>query len=260
MEWKMNRVWGMAGMHAAPGTFAQGLVQLPGVSARIPLFLINGAAEGPLTVILGGIYGCEYTSIDAAIQLGSRFKGLELRGRLAVIPVVSKDAYAARSLYVHPVDRKNINRYFPGDKNGTETERLAFQIYNTFLLPSDYVIDLHGGDMCETLMPHIYWYRTSDTALNERARSFAKAFCIPYIYGSKELRSAYQSAASAGKVSVLVEAGQQGILNPALAFMMVDGTLNALCSMGVLAGTPFEPSGQTEIEKYLWVESDQFGA
>jgi predicted deacylase len=256
----MSDVWEVAGLKAAPGSFVQGMVDLPGVSSRIPLFLLNGRADGPMTVILGGVHGCEYTSIDAAIQLVDRFKQLEALGRVAIVPVVSMDAYSARSLYVHPTDRKNLNRICPGNEHGTETERLAFQLFQTFLRPCDILIDLHGGDMCESLVPHIYWYQTPDPVLNEKARRFAQYFGIPYIYRSRALGSVYQSAAGAGNISVLAEAGQHGILYPALATMLLDGCLNALRSVGVLPGTPFEPSGQVDIEKSWWPESDQFGA
>ena len=40
-----------------------------------------------------------------------------------VLPVVSMPAYKARSIYVVPLDGKNLNRQFPGDAEGTASEQ-----------------------------------------------------------------------------------------------------------------------------------------
>jgi predicted deacylase len=236
------------------------MVQLPGVDGALPLFLGNSGLDGPTTVILGGVHGCEYTTIDAAIQLLNLFKKLEYCGRIAIVPVASMAAYSSRSLYVHPEDRKNVNRLFPGNPDGTVSERLADAIYRTFVLPSDVFIDLHGGDMCEALVPHIYYFRTPDADLNQHAYRFAQHFCLPFVYGSSALNSAYQSAAVAGKVAVLVEGGQLGVVDPTTAAALVKGCLNALRFEGIIPGGATEPVGQTDIRKYLWIESDLFGA
>jgi len=256
----MTGVWNVSGMSAAPGETAQGTVKWPGVKPEVPLVLVNGSKEGPLTVILGGIHGCEYTSIDAAIQLSQVLKKQDVRGRLAIIPVVAIEAYAARSIYVHPVDKKNLNRNLPGKADGTETERLAHHLFQALLKDSDIVIDLHGGDMNEALVPFIIYSKTPDQALNQRALGFAKAFGIRYIVGSDTVGSTYSVAAAAGKLAVLAEAGQQGILDPAGATLLVDGTLNALRSVGVIAGAVVEHPGLTQVENFLWTRSGHFGA
>ena len=256
----MTGTWEVSGLKAAPGQTAQGMVKLEGVKQEIPLVLIHGLKEGPLTVILGGIHGCEYTSIDAAIQLSQVLKNQEVRGRLAIIPVVAVEAYAARSIYVHPVDKKNLNRNFPGKQTGTETERLAHQINQAVLLDCDYLIDLHGGDMNESLVPFIIYSNTSDKHLNEKTYLFAKAFGLRYIVGSDTVGSTYAFAANAGKVAVLAEAGQQGILDPAMATLLVKGSINALRSIGVLPGEVMKYSDQVDVKDFVWTRSDHFGA
>jgi predicted deacylase len=256
----MAEVWEVGALKAAPGEKVQGMVKLPGVEREVPLVLVHGLEEGAQTVILGGIHGCEYSSIDAAIQLGQVLKPQDVRGRVAVIPVVNVEAYAARSIYIHPVDRKNLNRNFPGHAAGTETERLAYQVTQQVLRDCDYLIDLHGGDMNESLVPFILYHATSDPGLNEGAHLFAKAFGISYIVSSKTPGSAYAAAAAFGKVAVLAEAGQQGILDPAMASLLVNGSLNALRSVGVLPGEVIEQVGSIELKDFIWARSDHFGA
>ncbi|MHB1654702.1 MAG: succinylglutamate desuccinylase/aspartoacylase family protein [Desulfitobacteriaceae bacterium] len=255
----MVEVWEVAGLKAARGEKVQGMVRLSGIEREIPLVLIHGLDEGPQTVILGGVHGCEYTSIDAAIQLTQKLSPQDVRGCVAVIPVANVEAYAARSIYVHPVDKKNLNRMFPGQEHGTETERLAFQLTQQVLRNCDYLIDLHGGDMNESLVPFILYYATADPGLNERAQLFAKAFGIRYIVSSGTVGSVYAAAASSGKVAVLAEAGQQGILDPVMASLLVNGSLNALRSVGVLPGEVIEQAGLIELKDFIWTRSNYFG-
>ena len=255
----MASEWTVSGISAAAGTASRGLARWPGVAPEVPLVLVNGAEDGPLTVILGGIHGCEYTSIDAAIQLARILAGEPVRGRVAIVPVVALEAYAARSIYVHPVDRKNLNRSFPGRADGSESERLAHQLFQNLLKDCDTVIDLHGGDMNEALVPFIIYSRTPDPALNRRALDLARAFGIRYIVASDTVGSTSSVAAAAGKLAVLAEAGQQGILDPAGATLLVDGTLNALRSLGVIPGAVREHPGLEHVERFLWTRSDHFG-
>ena len=255
----MTKKWEILGLKAAPGETAQGMVKLPSVAKEIPLVLIHGAKEGPTTVILGGIHGCEYTSIDAAIKLSQLLKKEAVRGRIAVIPVVSVEAYSARSIYVHPVDKKNLNRNFPGNEKGTETERLAFQVHQAVMKDCDFLIDLHGGDMNEALIPFILFAKIPDKALYDKSHQFAKAFGLPYVVGSATEGSTYGCAAKEGKVAVLAEAGQQGIMDPEKSKMLVDGTLNALRSIDVLTGKVVEFHDQVDVEEFVWTRSAHFG-
>jgi hypothetical protein len=249
----MVGVWEVAGLKAAPGEKAHGMVSLPGVERPLPLFLVNGDLDGPLAVVTGGLHGCEYTSIDAAIQLGRSLEPGPLRGRVAVLPVMNVDAYAARSVYVHPADRKNLNRVFPGRPDGTESERLAFQVHQALLRHCDFFIDLHGGDMNEALVSHTYSFVTGDPVLDARALEFAKAMGLPYVYGRPTGAGlGYEIVANTGKVAILSEAGQQGVVDPALAAAMAEGCRNCLRMAGILSGAVVAHPGQTVLKALSW--------
>src|SRR5208283_5965556 len=124
----------------------------------------------------------------------------------------------------------------------------------------DYLIDLHGGDMNEALVPFILYSLTPDKALNGKAQQFAKAFGIHYIVGSDTVGSTYSIAASRGKIAVLPEAGQQGVLDPAGSTLLVDGTLNALRSVGAISGEPIVHPDLKVLDKFIWTRSEHFGA
>ena len=83
---------------------------------RLPMWLINGAGEGPTLVVTAGVHAAEYASIAAALDLGRSLDPATLCGRVIVVPVVDMPAFPARSIYVCPLDGKNPNRVFPGNR------------------------------------------------------------------------------------------------------------------------------------------------
>ena len=122
------------------------------------------------------------------------------------MPVVSMRSFVERSPFVVPEDGKNLNRAFPGDPDGTYTDRLAHDIFTQLIEPADAVLDLHGGDLVEALEPFALYH--------DDARELALAFGLPYVVdstGSLE-GSTSGAAAEAGTLGVLAEAGGIGQL------------------------------------------------
>src|ERR1700761_9163748 len=93
-----------------------------------PAFELKGAHDGPRLSLIGGIHGCEYSSIAAVIKVMRGLNAEELHGSITAVPVVSMDSFTRRSPFVVPADGKNLNRSFPGDPDGTYTDRLAHDI------------------------------------------------------------------------------------------------------------------------------------
>jgi hypothetical protein len=61
---------------------------------------------------------------------------------------------------LNPVDGKNMNRTYPGSKDGTQSERASLAITKQVVEQSDHLIDFHGGDLDESLRPYSYWSKT----------------------------------------------------------------------------------------------------
>lgn len=232
----------------------------PGASREVPAFIVNGVADGPNVLILGGIHGCEYSSIDAALKIGQQLQPNLVRGTVTVLPIVNIDAFYARSIYVHPDDKKNLNRCFPGSPDGTAAEKLAHWLFANFIEKVDYVIDLHGGDMIEALVPFSIYYKTGDETFDAQSREFACAFGIQYVVESKEEvpGSTYGAAAKVGKIAMIAEAGQQGILSPEASLALQSGTENALRLAGVLSGMVQQTTSKI-FNTYDWYRAPRAG-
>jgi uncharacterized protein len=253
-------MWQFGNLQVNKGEKVTGYLEFPILEEKLPVFLINGENDGPTVLILGGIHGCEYTSIDAALQLGKRLTAKEVRGRIAVIPIANPASFYARSIYVHPEDKKNLNRVFPGNPEGSAAEKLAFCLNETAIKSADYLIDLHGGDMIEALVPFSIYQVTEDKELTAQSKELASLFGIEYVVGSTGQvgGSTYSSAAYQGKVAIIAEAGQQGILDKNNSVLLQEGTKNALRSIGVLEGEVTRAATQA-LETFDWSFADFTG-
>ena len=113
-----------------------------------------------------GVHGAEYASIAAALDLGQSLEPNDLRGQVIVVPVMNSPAFRARSIYVSPLDGKNLNRVFPGQALGTASEQIADWVFSNVIRQAEYYVDLHGGDLIEALVPFtIFFFAPATTAL-----------------------------------------------------------------------------------------------
>lgn len=115
----------------------------------MPITVVNGAFDGPTVLITSGIHGGEYPGIQTAIELSNELDAAKIHGQVILIHPVNTQAFKARVSYCVPQDGKNINRVFPGRKDGTLAEQTAYVVSEEFQSRADYYLDLHGGDLHE---------------------------------------------------------------------------------------------------------------
>jgi predicted deacylase len=172
----------------------------------------------------------------------------DLRGTVVGVPVVSMRSFVERSPFVVPEDGKNLNRAFPGDPDGSYTDRLAHDIFTQLIEPADAVLDLHGGDLVEALEPFALYH--------DDARELALAFGLPYVVDSTGTLEGSTSgaAAKAGTLGVIAEAGGIGQLTGDAIALLSGGVRNALGHLNVLDGGPL-PSTSLIVSRFEWLYS-----
>ena len=208
-----------------------------------PAFEARGPREGPHVSLIGGIHGCEYSSIAAVTRFMNELRVEELSGSITAVPVVSMQSFERRSPFLVPEDGKNLNRSFPGTYDGTYTDALARGIFDELIAPTDVLIDLHGGDLVEALEPFAIY---GGGPAEEQARSLAVAFGLPYVVRQEPSGGlggmTSDAAAGAGVPSIIAEAGGCGQLEEEAVLMLVEGVRNALRSLEMLPGPVAPPT------------------
>jgi uncharacterized protein len=234
---------------AAPGTTAYGAIAVPAGSdsaLSMPVAVIRGVKPGPVVAFVAGAHGTEYSSIIALQRLIPRIDARILAGTVIVAPLLNVPSFLAMTPHVNPVDRKGMNAGYPGDANGTQTARALAAVQEQIVVPSTVVVDLHGGDLDEDLRPYSYWFRGGRAAQDSASLALVLAFGLDHIIvndidaSTNPGRSLSSQALVKGKTVVVAEAGRSGVVAPSDITALVNGSLNILGALKMIA-RPVQP-------------------
>lgn len=255
----------VASLAAKRGEKVSGFIPVPGIEFQLPVTLVNGREAGPRVAVTGGIHGAEYPGIEAAVRLAAALDPSKVKGSVIVVHVSNPPAFFARSIYVGPLDGKNLNRVFPGDPDGTASDKIAHALFTNVIKGSDYYIDLHGGDMIEKLIPFTIFCGEGGAKVVERSKAMAAAYGIPYAVASAGAGGTYGTAARAGIPAILTEAGGVGILDEGSVQMHLEGLESVLKHVGAIPAEcrVSEKGASRKDVKFLasfpWLRSDTRG-
>lgn len=186
------------------------MLPVPDTAVKIPITIINGHEDGPTLFITAGIHGGEYPGI-AAMDLGRDIEPEHLSGCLIMMHPVNIQGFWARREFIVPEDGKNLNRVFPGNPLGTLSDKTAYLISNNFFPIADFYVDMHSGDIHESLHPYVYYPGQPTPEIEQKSRSIAKVLDMEYMVRSMATGGAYNYAASQGLPSILIERGGAGL-------------------------------------------------
>lgn len=251
----------VASLSAARGEKRYGVCEFPVQNQpyRLPLWLVHGTADGPTLVVTAGVHAAEYASIAAALDFGRSLDPANLRGRVVVLPVMNRPAFTARSIYVCPLDGRNLNRVFPGNPQGTASEQIADWVFANVISQANYYVDLHGGDLIEALVPFTIFFRTGNERVDRMSFEMAQVFGIPFLVSSETPGSTFSAASRAGIPSILAESGGQGIWTREDVARHTNGLDRLLRRFEMVPGAAPEPVPFTLLERFLWLRSVQEG-
>jgi predicted deacylase len=228
-----------------------------------PYTVVRGVEDGPQLALISGVHPAEYPAIEANIRFTRQLDPARLRGTVVSLPIIDVPAFLPRTPFVCPIDGKNPNRFFPGDPNGTFTEVMDDAIFRSVIAPAAALIDLHGGDMVEALVPFSIYSVSGNDDVDARSHALARAFGLPFLVALRPQPGAIggttaHAAAAAGVPSIVAEAGSSGLLTEPDTQILIDGIENALRSLGMLAGDTrqHEP---VEIGQFTWLRSPAEG-
>ena len=253
----------VAGLRAEPGSKTTGLVtvDLGTGSVDLPLALVCGTRPGPRLAISAGIHGGEYVSIPALRRAIEQIEPSAVTGSIVAVLNANPAAFFARSVYVTPPDDKNLNRMFPGDPDGSPTERLAAWLFQNVISPSDRLIDMHSGDLNEELVSFVGLPAPVEPAVDSVAESMAAAYGLDYVIGGGMSTGTAVGAARSAKIpAIWTEVGGRGSWTATEVQLTLDGLLRAAASAGVYDGH-VRPAARTprRLSRNVWVRSEVGG-
>jgi predicted deacylase len=196
--------------------------------------VVRGRQEGPKVAILGGVHGDEYEGVVAAGAIWRDLDPAVVRGTVTLITVSNPPAFAAGTR-VSPIDGLNLARTFPGNADGSATERIAHTLSEHIIRRSDFLIDLHSAGQ-HYAMPLLAGAYAGRDALGARCEAAALAFGAPVYWAHPDIAPgrSLSVALEAGVPNMYVECGGGGRVRPADLQAYRQGVQRVLAHLGVL--------------------------
>lgn len=212
---------------------------IEGNTGYLPLSIIKGKHEGPVFTILAGVHGFEYPPIMAVQKLLEEIDMDELRGTLIVVPIANIASFFTRTPFINPQDGKNLNNAFPGKVDGSITEQLAYYITEHIIPISDVLLDVHGGDASEDLIPFVCYYDNKEkpdktTLARKLSENSGFELVVSYPYTLSETdpaKYAFKQAVQDGKTALSIECGKLGHVQEENVELILKGIHNMLSTM-----------------------------
>lgn len=220
---------------------------------NIPVTVIRGREVGPTVALLAAIHGDELNGIEIVRRTILGLSHVPIRGALVCVPVVNRFGFLSHSRYLP--DRRDLNRCFPGNPEGSSAARVAATVFREIVLQADYGVDFHTAALGRVNLPHVRAHLAT-AGVRKLARAFGAEFIFDYPGRARSLRAA---ATAAGRPFVAYEAGETFKFQRREVRKGLYGVYNVLAELGMLDIPRREPRFQVVVRAARWVRAERGG-
>lgn len=241
---------------ARPGEMDTGWLEVGegrnGDAVRIPVAVINGERDGETLYIQAVSDGDELNGVGVIRRVVPQIDPTELTGTILLVGIANHFAFQHNE-HRNPVDDTKLNRAYPGNEDGTSTERFAAATFDV-ATQADMVLDLHQGSTSR-MINEVRVRCGKRHALHEECLELAKVFGCGHVLDQKGPDGQLARAApDEGIPTVDPELGGAVGLDEESVRLGVEGVFNVLRYYDYLPGT-VELSRQTRASGF-----EQYGA
>jgi hypothetical protein len=172
-----------------------------GQPTNIPVSITHGAQAGPVLCLIAAIHGDELNGIETVRRVLEDTDPKTLSGTLIGVPVANVQGFTQGTRYLP--DRRDLNRYFPGQARGSLASRLAYLLFQNVISRCEYLIDFHTGSFNRINLPQL----RADMS-NAEVRKLALHFGIPILHKPAAKGTLRRAAVDNGVPAVTVELGE----------------------------------------------------
>ena len=214
----------------------------------IPIAVIKNG-DGPTALIFGGNHGDEFEGPVTLMNMARALNPEQVQGRIIFVPLLNRPAVEAGTR-LSPIDGRNMNRAFPGERNDTITGIIAHYAAHMLIPMSDLVVDIHSGGRSNHFLPLVSMHQLSDDKQMKKMIDTAMAWGAPYVFvyrdiGGEGLLPGY--AESLGKVTLGTEIGGASQFGKEMLAIADRGVRNMLKYTGILEGKLESPSSPPQV-------------
>jgi predicted deacylase len=177
-------------------------VTIAGLTTPTPVLVINGKNPGDTLCMTAAIHGDELNGVEIIRRVMYDIDPEKLSGKIIGVPIVNIKGFQRGSRYLS--DRRDLNRNFPGDAQGSLAARIAHSLFNEVIIHCDALIDLHTGSLRRTNLLQVR-ADMSDKDVMKFTEGFDETVVVHSIGEPGMLR---QAALDAGIIAITLEAGE----------------------------------------------------
>lgn len=124
-----------------------------GDSMQVPVTVIHGAKPGPVLCLTGAIHGDELNGVEVIRRVLGTLDAAELVGTVIGVPIINMAGFSRGSRYLP--DRRDLNRFFPGNPNGSSASRIAHDFFDKIARRCTAIVDFHTGSFDRANLPQV---------------------------------------------------------------------------------------------------------
>jgi len=226
----------IAGHSIRPGEFKEININIARLPSRTqidtPIYVYRALEEGPVLALTAGMHGDEINGMEIVRRIIDAGHNRVNRGTIVCMPIINVYGFLNYSRDVP--DGKDINRSFPGRKNGSLASRVAYHLMKEVIPFIDYGIDFHTGGAMRTNYPQVRCV-IQDPKNAELAYAFHAPFTIDSPFRPHSLR---QSAAKLGKHIIVFEGGESLRFDQSAIEEGIHGTLRLMQYLKMIDHAP----------------------
>src|SRR5690606_13362881 len=181
---------------------------IEGFASPAPVIVLNGSGPGPVLCLTAAVHGDELNGIEVVRRVLDEVEVDELNGAIIGVPIVNIQGFYRGMRYLP--DRRDLNRYFPGNEHGSAASRIAHSFFTEVVRHCSALIDLHTGSLNRTNLPQVR-ANLNIPSISRMTQAFGATVVLHSVGAKGSLRRA---ATEAGIPAVTFEMGEPMRLQP----------------------------------------------
>lgn len=223
---------------------------------KIPIIVSRSKTEGPTILLSAGLHGDEINGVEIVRQLIVQKINKPKIGTIICIPVINVFGFVNQTREFP--DGRDLNRVFPGSKNGSLASRFAYYLLKEIIPQVSYAIDFHAGGARRFNAAQV-----RIVSENPELKALADVFNAPFGLYSKHIPGTFRhSCDKLGVKMLLFEGGKSLDINEEITQAGIEGTKRILHHFGMLnARKKINSTSKTitYIEKSNWIRAKYSG-
>jgi predicted deacylase len=224
-----------------------------GVPVSTPVLVVNGKFAGPTLCLTAAVHGDELNGIEMVRRVMHDLNSEKLSGAVLGVPIVNLQGFRRGSRYLP--DRRDLNRFFPGNPNGSAASRIAYSFFTGIIQHCDALIDLHTGSFERANLPQLRAdLRDPDVV------TLTQGFGATVILHSEPAEGTLRFAATAAGIpAVTLEAGGPSELELKEVKHGVKGIETLLNTLGMVKKIRLWGEAEPVYYRSTWVRANRGG-